>query len=91
MGSSNSKKEGLAELRGRIDAIDGQIADLLLKRIELSNSIMKSKPSTQIIDSRRENEILARYSQRLSNVSTPAKIERLVSSLLGVAGLYPES
>lgn len=91
MGSSNKNSEDIVELRARIDAIDDEIAGLLLKRIELSNSIMKSKPPAQIVDSEREQEILTRYSEKLSGLSTPAKLKRLVLGILAASRIYPES
>jgi chorismate mutase len=91
MGSSSKNSEDIVELRARIDAIDDEIAGLLLKRIELSNSIMKSKPPTQIVDSAREQEILTRYSAKLSGLSTLSKLKRLVLGILAASRIYPES
>lgn len=90
MRSSHPQKESMAELRGRIDAIDNEILDLLLKRIELSNLIMKSKSPAQIVDSEREQEIIRRYSEKLSDVSTSAKSKRLALGVIATSRLYPE-
>lgn len=86
MGTGN-----LNQLRERIDALDGQIAELIRQRIELANSIMKAKAPQQIVDSAREQEILGRYLGKLEGLSTPAKSKRLVSAILAVSGLYPET
>ncbi len=83
----NSEK--MKELRGQVDSLDDQICSLLLERIHLSNSIIKSKPASQIIDSVREDEICRRYCDRLASVSTPAKVKRFVQALLAASELYP--
>lgn len=90
MDSSKSKTKDLVDLRERIDAIDDEIIALLIKRIELANSIMKSKASSQIVDSKREQEIITRYSAKLSNVSTPSKSKRFVQALIATSNRYPE-
>lgn len=91
MESPKTKKEGMAELRERINAIDDEILVLLLKRIELSNSIMKSKAPAQIVDSQREQEIVQRYSEKLLTVSTPDKSKRLALGIIATSSFYPES
>lgn len=80
----------IASIRQRIDAIDDQLVELLLQRIELSDLIMKSKPVNQIVDPRREEAILARYTEKLADVSTLPKTKRLVLGILGTSRLYPE-
>ena len=85
------KSEDLRNLRGQIDALDDQIIALLLTRIDLSNSIMKTKSPGQIVDVEREREIHRRYAERLAGVSTVAKAERVVHAVLGASNLYPES
>lgn len=91
MDSSGSKtSKDIASLRERIDAIDDELIALLLKRIELSNLVMQTKPSTQIIDPNREQAILNRYSEKLADVSTLPKTKRLVLGILGTSRLYPE-
>lgn len=84
----NSKT--IKELRGQIDMLDDQIADLVRKRIEVSNSIMSAKPAGQVIDAQREEDIYLRYSGRLVDASTPDKVKRLVRAVLAAAELYPE-
>lgn len=81
----------LGRLRGQMDAIDDQIAELILKRIELSNRIMKTKSSSQVVDPGREQAIVERYFAKLADVSTRPKAERLVSGIIGASKLYPES
>jgi chorismate mutase len=91
MTSSETKAESIAQLRDRIDTIDDAIIELLIKRIELSNFIMRSKVSKHIVDPQREHEIIRRYSSKLSGVSNPLKAKRFVSALVAASNLYPES
>ena len=91
MGPSDTKKEGVAEWRERIDALDDEIIELLLKRIDLSSLIMKSKSPAQIVDPEREQEILMRYSGKLSRVSTAKKSKRLALGIIAASSFYPES
>lgn len=81
----------LKELRGRIDALDGEIIALLRDRVALSNAIMSAKVPGQIIDVGREQEIVQRYAEGLAAVSTTAKIRRLVSAVIQVSSVYPEA
>ena len=77
-------------LRKQIDDVDDEISALISRRIELANLIMQSKPPAQILDSGREKVILERYSQRLATLSTPERLRRLVSAILGASRFYPE-
>lgn len=89
--ASLPEDDDIAFVRKRIDSIDDELIELLLKRIELSNLIMKTKPLAQIIDPRREQAILTRYSEKLAETSTLPKTKRLVLGILGTSRLYPES
>ncbi len=82
--------ESMNTLRARIDIIDAQISDLILKRIELSNSIIKAKAPGQIVDRKREEEIYNHYWKKLGPVSSARKTKRLVDALVATASLYPE-
>lgn len=90
MQSSNGSVD-IGQLREKIDAIDDEIIGLVLKRIELSNQIMKTRPTSQIVDPAREQAIHSRYLEKLSEVSTPAKSKRLVLGVIGASKLYPET
>lgn len=81
----------IKELRGQIDTLDDQILELLLKRIQLSNSIMRSKAPGQIVDPQREAEIYRRYTEKLGATSTPAKVRQVVQALVAASSLYPEA
>lgn len=82
--------ETIKELRGQIDSIDDQIIELVIKRIHLSNTLIRMKAPGQIVDSHREQEIYSRYGERLGGVSTERKVKQFVKALLGASNLYPE-
>ena len=58
--------------RERIDALDRQIAELVLRRIEVSKQIQAARIAEggRRVDVRRENEIIARYSGTLGRPGT---------------------
>ena len=84
----NSEK--MKELRGQIDALDDQIIELLLKRIDLSSSIIRSKDPGPVVDLGREQAICQRYLGRLESVTTAEKVKNVVKAILAVSKLYPE-
>ena len=75
----------LENLRKQIDEIDDQIIALLRERIAVSNQIMNSKVAGQVLDGAREQKILERYSENISDLSTPQKLKRLVSAVLATS------
>ena len=90
MGSEGTKPEGLSQGRKRINAVDDQIIELLLKRIELANTVMNLKAPFEVVDRDREQEVLKRYSEKLSSLSTPEKLKRLVAGIIAASRIYPE-
>lgn len=58
--------------RERIDALDGQIAELVLRRVEVSKQIQAARIAEggRRVDVRRENEIIARYNGTLGRPGT---------------------
>lgn len=80
----------IAQLRQRIDTIDDEIIELVQARIELSSLVMKMKSPTQLVDPTREQSIIARYFEKLSDTSTLPKIKRLVAGIIGASRIYPE-
>ncbi len=58
--------------RERIDLLDNQIAELVLRRIEVSKQIQAARIAEggRRVDVRRENEIIARYSGPLGRPGT---------------------
>lgn len=58
--------------RERIDALDVQIAELVLRRVEVSKQIQAARIAEggRRVDVRRENEIIARYNGTLGRPGT---------------------
>ncbi len=58
--------------RDRIDAIDAEIADLILRRVEASRQIQAARIADggRRVDLRRETEIIGRYSAALGRPGT---------------------
>lgn len=58
--------------RERIDALDGQIAELVLRRVEVSKQIQAARIADggRRVDLRRETEVIARYSETLGRPGT---------------------
>jgi len=58
--------------RERIDTLDGQIAELVLRRVEVSKQIQAARIAEggRRVDVRRENEIIARYNGTLGRPGT---------------------
>ena len=81
----------LNQLRDQVDAIDDQIIELMVKRIELATLIMKSKRGSQLVDSGRERSIVQRYSEKLADLSTVAKTQKLVSGIIEASKFYPDA
>lgn len=88
--SSPNVDPGLIGLREQVDAIDDQLMELMVKRIELASEIMKAKPAGQIVDSSREQAIVKRYHEKLADLSTLAKTKRLVSAIIQASKCYPD-
>jgi chorismate mutase len=63
---------GVLTGRERIDALDAQIAELVLRRIEVSRQIQAARISEggRRVDLRRETEIIGRYSTALGRPGT---------------------
>lgn len=55
----------LEELRNKIDSVDGELAELLLRRLSLSREIgeYKKKNSLPVEDKKREEEIIRRLTE----------------------------
>ncbi len=80
----------ISQLRLRIDAIDDDLMELILRRIELSSLVMEMKPQAFLVDPNREQSIIARYYSKLSGTTTLAKTKRLVAGIIGASRIYPE-
>lgn len=71
-GAAESDAVSVLTGRERIDLLDNQIAELVLRRIEVSKQIQAARMSDggRRVDVRRENEIIARYSGTLGRPGT---------------------
>ena len=71
-GSAEPGARSVLSGRERIDALDGQIAELVLRRIEVSKQIQAARIAEggRRVDVGRENEIIARYSGALGRPGT---------------------
>jgi len=70
--AATSGPGGVLTGRERIDALDAQIAELVLRRIEVSRQIQASRIAEggRRVDLRRETEIIGRYSAALGRPGT---------------------
>jgi chorismate mutase len=70
--SQESAATVIAEARGRIDALDGEILDLVQRRIGISAEVQQARIATggPRLSLTREMEILERYRERLGRPGT---------------------
>ncbi|MBN2479103.1 MAG: chorismate mutase [Parachlamydiales bacterium] len=54
----------LIDIRNQIDLIDDQIISLLEKRLMLAKKLAENKLKKQIVDEKRENEILSKIKSK---------------------------
>ena len=73
----------LARLRRRLDALDGQLAEILRRRLEVAEEVgrVKAELKLPINDPAREQEVLENYRRVLGDQQTEL-LERLVDILL---------
>jgi chorismate mutase len=85
--ASGSAATKIAEGRRQIDALDGQIIDLIRQRVEVSHSVQQARMSEggQHTDSSREQQIVARYQAALG----PSGAEIAHAVLDGARGRQP--
>lgn len=74
----------VGHLRERIDAIDGQLLDLLNRRAEVALELGRHKRESglELRDARREAEILSRARKLNGGPLDPAAVERLFRAIL---------
>jgi len=74
----------LKELRGRIDAIDGELVALLQERIEVALEIGKTKEesSRQPLDLVREREVIARVLERNAGLFPPDGLKVIFGEII---------
>lgn len=80
------------EIRQKIDAIDGQVADLFCQRMELAAQIARFKKENNqpILNSKREREILSRMAE-LCGEELEGYIRVLYSTMFDVSRSYQHS
>jgi shikimate dehydrogenase len=73
---TNKSEADITKLRGRIDRIDGQLLELINRRLEAAQAIgrVKQKSGTAVIDNRRESKI---YDRLLTLNTGPLRIGSL--------------
>lgn len=77
--------EDLAALRAQIDAVDAQLAALLVQRAELVKAVWsrKQQAGAAVLDPDREQQIVAHYANSCPQLQ-PADVERFVRGVLRV-------
>jgi monofunctional chorismate mutase len=82
---ANKKIGKLQYFRKKIDKIDGEILKLLIKRFDIVQKIMEYKKlkGIQIVDKKRENQILSKLKPALRKYKPNAKyIENIFKSII---------
>ena len=74
----------LAELRAEIDSLDGQILELVAKRVRAALAIgeIKRRLGRPIYDPEREREILQRLAARAPEPLSPETVKRIFERLI---------
>lgn len=81
MGSvSDDRHHDLTEVRGRLDALDGQLAQILIERGRLIREVIDFKRTNGVgvVDRRREDDMLARIEGLASDGGLDPRIARQV-------------
>jgi chorismate mutase/prephenate dehydratase len=81
MGSvSDDRHDDLTAVRGRLDALDGQLAEILIERGRLIREVIDFKRvnGVGVVDRRREDEMLARIEGLASDGGLDPRIARQV-------------
>ncbi len=84
---SNSAQERIAEIRGRIDAIDCQLVKLLNERAQCSLDIRALKPDAHwgLYDPKREEEIFANVAKCNEGPLYAENLREIYEAILHVA------
>jgi len=74
----------LEELRKEIESIDDQMRDLFLKRMDISKKIgqYKKEHGLPILDLKREEELIKKYTMRLNEKSLVHSYEQFLIHLM---------
>lgn len=80
-----SAAEDVAMLRAQIDAVDDQLAALLVQRAQLVKAVWSRKEQVgePVLDPDREQQIVARYANCCPQLE-PVEVERFVRAVLRV-------
>ena len=85
-----SDNELIISLREKVDELDAEIADLVCSRVELAVKIaeIKQAQNVRVYDATREQEIEARYRERLLPIARAQDITDFVRSLIALNRHY---
>jgi shikimate dehydrogenase len=80
----DTRRDDIAVLRGRIDDIDGQILELINRRLAAAQAIgrIKAQTETRVVDSRRESEIYHRLLSLNPGDLKPGSLYRIFRSII---------
>jgi chorismate mutase len=80
MTTPNGPEDGLADVRQRLDALDGRLGQLLIERGRLIREVIELKQAygMGVVDRRREEEMLARMEDIGSDGGLDPRIARQV-------------
>ena len=80
-------KKVIKELRNRIDKIDDQIFDLILKRFDYVEKIgnIKKEINMPVDDKAREEIIIKRLSERLSTKINYKEIKKIIDPIISIS------
>ncbi len=80
----------IKELRNKIDEIDKAIAELFEKRMQLAKEIGEYKKTNNlpILDSKREEEVIAKNLKYIKDESLKAYYEELLKEIMNLSKRY---
>ena len=80
-------KKVINELRNRIDKVDDQIFDLILKRFDYVEKIgnIKKEMNMQVDDKAREEIIIERLSEKLSTKINYKEIKKIIDPIISIS------
>jgi chorismate mutase len=80
MATPNRPEDGLADVRQRLDSLDGRLGQILIERGRLIREVIELKQAhgMGVVDRRREDEMLARMEDIASDGGLDPRIARQV-------------
>ena len=87
------KKLDLSEIRDRIDKIDSSLVELLEERMKIVEDVARYKKENnmKIFDSKREEEVIQKNTDRVKNNELKKYIEKILNDIMSVSKEYQES